>query len=129
MNLLIDTHAVIWFITEDDQLPINVKELIEDATNICFVSIASLWEMGIKYSLGKLDLKVDLKKIFELIDQSGLTILPITATHILANTALDFHHRDPFDRLIIAQAKSEGLKLISKDGEFKGYNINLIWNE
>ncbi|MEK6480577.1 type II toxin-antitoxin system VapC family toxin [Catalinimonas sp. 4WD22] len=127
MNLLVDTHAVIWFITEDDQLPINVKKLIEDATNTCFVSIASLWEMGIKYSLGKLDLKADLKRIFELIDQSGLTILPITPTHILTNSSLNFHHRDPFDRLIIAQAKSEGLTLISKDDEFKDYNINLIW--
>lgn len=91
MNLLIDTHAVIWFITEDDQLPVNVKELIEDTTNTCFVSITSLWEMGIKYSLGKLDLKADLKKIFDLINQSGLTILPITTTHILINTILDFH--------------------------------------
>lgn len=129
MNLLIDTHAVIWFITEDDQLPDHVKELIEDTANTCFVSIASLWEMGIKYSLGKLDLKADLKKIFELIEQSGLTILPITTTHILTNSALDFHHRDPFDRLIIAQAKSEGLTLISKDGEFENYNINLMWKE
>jgi len=129
MNLLIDTHALIWFITEDDQLPIKVKELIEDATNTCFVSIASLWEIGIKYSLGKLDLKADLKKIFELIEQSGLTLLPITTTHILTNTALDFHHRDPFDRLIIAQTKSEGLTLISKDGVFKDYNINLIWHK
>ena len=127
MNLLLDTHAVIWFITEDDQLPINIKESIEDAANTCFVSIASLWEMGIKYSLGKLDLKADLKNIFELIDQSGLTILPITPTHILANTTLDFHHRDPFDRLIIAQAKSEALTLISKDGEFKDYDIKLLW--
>jgi len=109
MNLLLDTHAVIWFITEDDQLPVEIKELIEDTTNTCLVSIASLWEMGIKYALGKLDVKADLKKIFELIVQSGLTILPITITHILTNTTLSFHHRDPFDRLIIAQAKSEGL--------------------
>jgi len=129
MNLLINTHAVIWFITEDDQLSVKAKELIKDINNTCFVSIASLWEMGIKYSLGKLDLKADLKKIFELIDQSGLTILPITTSHILANTTLDFHHRDPFDRLIIAQAKSEGLTLISKDKEFEDYNINLIWSE
>jgi len=129
MNLLIDTHVVIWFITEDDQLPDNVRELIEDAGNTCFVSIASLWEMGIKYSLGKLDLKADLKKVFELIDQSGLTILPITTTHILTNSVLDFHHRDPFDRLIIAQAKSEGLTLVSKDREFEDYNINLTWKE
>ncbi len=78
MNLLLDTHAVIWFITEDNQLPSPLKELIEDAGYTCFVSIATLWEMGIKYSLGKLDLKVDLKKIFELIDQSELFILPIS---------------------------------------------------
>ena len=129
MNLLIDTHAVIWFITEDDQLPDHAKALIEEANNTCFVSIASLWEMAIKYSLGKLDLKADLKRIFELIDQSGLTILPITPAHILTNSVLDFHHRDPFDRLMIAQAKSEGLTLISKDKEFYNYNINLIWNE
>lgn len=129
MNLLLDTHAVIWFITEDDQLPPRIKELIEDTTNMCFVSIASLWELGVKYSLGKLDLKVGIKKIFELIDQSGLTILPITANHILTNTTLPFHHRDPFDRLIIAQAKSEDLKLISKDGQFKVYNINTAWSE
>lgn len=129
MNVLLDTHAVIWFITEDDNLPIRTKGLIEDTTNTCFVSIASLWELGIKYSLGKLDLKTDIKKIFELIDQSGLTLLPITASHILANTILPFHHRDPFDRLIIAQAKSEGLKLISKDGQFDGYDIDMIWNE
>ncbi len=129
MNLLLDTHTAIWFITEDKTLPTNVKALIEDATNTCFVSIASLWEMGIKYSLGKLDLKADLKRIFELIDQSGLTILPITANHILTNTTLDFHHRDPFDRLIIAQARSEGLTVMSKDGVFKDYNIDLIWKK
>lgn len=109
MKLLIDTHVAIWFITEDKQLPNKVKTLIEDCTNECFVSIASLWEMGIKYSLGKLDLKADLEKIFELKDQSGLTVMPITLAHILTNSILDFHHRDPFDRLIIAQAKVRGL--------------------
>ena len=127
MNLLLDTHTTIWFITEDKTLPSNVKTLIEDTTNTCFVSIASLWEMGIKHSLGKLNLKVDLKRIFELIDLSGLTILPITTSPILTNTTLEFHHRDPFDRLIIAQAKSEGLTIASKDVVFKDYNIDLVW--
>ncbi len=129
MNLIIDTHATIWFITEDKTLPTNVKALIEDSSNLCFVSVASLWEMGIKHTLGKLDLKVGLERIFELIDQSGLTILPITTTHILSNTTLEFHHRDPFDRLIIAQAKSEGLTVVSKDSVFKDYNIDLIWKK
>lgn len=128
MNLLLDTYVVIWFITEDDRLPSKIKFLIEDTQNACFVSIASLWEMGIKFSLGKLELKVGLKKIIELIEQSGLTILPISTTHIIANTKLDFHHRDPFDRLIIAQAKCEVLTVISKDKEFKTYDIDLIWD-
>ena len=127
MNLLLDTHTTIWFITEDKTLPAHLKELIEDGANTCFVSIASFWEMGIKHSLGKLDLKVDLRRIFELIDQSGLTVLPITTNHILTNTTLEFHHRDPFDRLMIAQAKSEGLTVVSRDGVFKDYNIELIW--
>ena len=129
MNLLLDTHTTIWFITEDETLPVHLKELIEDGANTCFVSVASLWEMGIKYSLGKLDLTVDLKRIFELINQSGLTILPITTNHILTNTTLEFHHRDPFDRLIIAQAKSEGLTIASRDGRFKEYNVELIWKK
>ena len=129
MNLLLDTHTTIWFITGDKTLPAHLKELIEDGANTCFVSIASHWEMGIKHSLGKLDLKVDLRRIFELIDQSGLTILPITTNHILTNTTLEFHHRDPFDRLMIAQAKSEGLTVVSRDGIFKDYNIELIWKK
>ncbi|MCA1752806.1 MAG: type II toxin-antitoxin system VapC family toxin [Flavobacteriales bacterium] len=83
MKLLIDTHAVIWFITEDKELPRKVKSIIEDRENSCYVSIASLWEMGIKYALGRLELKPNLKKIFELIDDSGITILPITSAHIL----------------------------------------------
>lgn len=127
MNFLLDTHTLIWFITDDDELPINIKEKIENSSNLCFVSIASMWELGIKYSLGKLKLKVDLKKIFELIDQSGLVILPIMLKHILTNVSLDFYHRDPFDRIIIAQAKSDDLTLLSKDQEFKHYDIDLFW--
>jgi PIN domain nuclease of toxin-antitoxin system len=69
-----------------------------------------------------------LKRIFELIDQSGLVVLPITTTHILANAALAFHHRDPFDRLIIAQAKSESLVVVSKDGVFEDYQVALLWD-
>lgn len=122
------TYDPALYITEDDKLPNPVKIKIEDINSACFVSIASLWEIGIKYSLGKLDLNTDLKRIFELIDESGFKILPITPKHILTNAALEFHHRDPFDRLILAQAKSEGLSLISKDKIFEEYNINLIWD-
>lgn len=129
MNLLLDTHAVIWFITEDDQLPKKAKDLIQNTENECFVSIVSLWEMGIKHSLGRLDLNATLQKIFELIDKSGFILMPITPTHILANATLGFYHRDPFDRLIIAQAKSEELYLISGDRMFKKYPVNVLWNK
>lgn len=83
--------------------------------------------IGNQIFLGKLNLKVDLKKIFELIEQSGLVILPILPKHILTNVSLDFYPRDPFDRIIIAQAKSDDLTLLSKDQEFKHYEIDLLW--
>lgn len=129
MNLLLDTHTAIWFITDNDKLPRSSKKLIENSDNYCFVSIATLWEMGIKHSLGKLKLKAELKRIFELFFESGLILLPITPDHILTNALLPFYHRDPFDRLIIAQAKREGYSIISKDREFNNYNINVIWNQ
>jgi len=129
MNILLDTHAAIWFITDDDQLPAFSKAVIKDQGNRCFVSMATLWEMGIKFSLGKLELKAELKKIFELFFESGLLLLPITPEHILTNAALPFHHRDPFDRLLIAQAKREGFTLLSRDIEFESYNVNLIWDK
>ena len=127
MELLVDTHAVIWFITNDSNLPKKIKAIIEDSGNRCVVSIASLWEIGIKHSLGRLELKSDLEKIFEIVEQSGFGILPITPEHILASTKLDLHHRDPFDRIIIAQAIMEKLTIISKDAQFKSYPVKVIW--
>jgi len=128
MNLILDTHIAIWFVTDSGQLPESAKLHIENSGNRCFVSVATLWEMGIKHSLGKLKLKTELKKIFELFIDSGFILLPITPDHILTNASLPFHHRDPFDRLIIAQTKREGFSVISKDPEFEKYDINLIWD-
>jgi PIN domain nuclease of toxin-antitoxin system len=128
MKLLLDAHTAIWFVTDSKQLPKSTKKRIENPDNHCFISIATLWEMGIKYSLGKLKLKAELNKIFELFFDSGLILIPITPEHILTNTILPFQHRDPFDRLIIAQAKREGYTIISKDREFENYEVNLVWN-
>lgn len=129
MNVLVDTHAAIWFITDDKKLPEFAKQIIQDYQNNCFVSIATLWEMGIKHSLGKLKLETELEKIFEFFPESGFLFLPITPEHILTNVSLPFHHRDPFDRLIVAQAKREGYSLLSKDSEFEKYDVNLIWDD
>jgi PIN domain nuclease of toxin-antitoxin system len=83
--------------------------------------------MAIKHSIGKLDLTVDLKTIFSLIQESGLKILPITPAHILKSAILPFHHRDPFDRLMIGQALNEDLTLISRDEAFANYDVTLLW--
>jgi len=127
MNLLVDTHALIWFITDNNKLPINTKKFIESNDNDCYVSIATFWEIGIKNSIGRLDLNSDLQKIFQLIEESGFDILPITTNHILQNADLELYHQDPFDRIIIAQAIVEKMTIITKDTQFKNYNIPIVW--
>ena len=83
MNFLVDTHAIIWFITNDSKLPKKVLIAIQNPENTCYVSIASFWELGIKISIGRLDLNTDLENIFEIILESGFELLPITPKHIL----------------------------------------------
>lgn len=127
MNLLVDTHALIWFITDNNKLPINTKKFIESNDNDCYVSIATFWEIGIKNSIGRLDLNSDLQKIFRIIEESGFDILPITTNHILQNADLELYHQDPFDRIIIAQAMVEKMTIITKDTQFKNYNTPIVW--
>ena len=93
MDLLIDTHAVIWFITADSKLPLKTKKIIENSEN------------------------------------TGFELLPITINQILINSGLENHHHDPFDRMIIAQAICENLKIVTKDDYFKNYSVSLIWNK
>lgn len=126
MNLLLDTHIVIWFISNDSKLSKKVKNLIEDSNNKCFVSIATYWEISIKYALGRLNLNSSIEKIFNIIEESGFEILPITLNHILQLSKLEHHHNDPFDRLIISQSITENLQVISNDNYFPAYEIQLI---
>jgi PIN domain nuclease of toxin-antitoxin system len=127
MNNILDTHALIWFIEGDKQLSSKARKSIESITAINFVSIASLWEIAIKISLGKLELKTKFAKISEQMDNNGFQILPITFEDTLELSKLPFHHRDPFDRIIISQCITNKLSLISKDKYFDQYNISLIW--
>lgn len=127
MNLLLDTHTLIWYITDNQRLPANTRSLIELPENICFVSLATYWEMGIKNSLGRLDFKKPIMTIFEIIEQSGFEILPFNVNHILKATSLPFHHYDPFDRMIIGQAIADGLSIVTKDEKFPKYEVNLLW--
>ncbi len=124
---LLDTHTLIWFIGGNKELSQVARQSIEaiDATN--FVSIASLWEIAIKISLGKLELKTPFNQINRQILENGFEILPITFDDTLTVSALPFHHRDPFDRIIIVQAITNGLTIISKDEHFSSYDAKVIW--
>ena len=128
MNLLLDTHAFLWFIGGDKQLPEKSVELIKNPENNCFISIASLWEIAIKYSLGKIELKNGFEELYKIIQFSAIEILPISFDHLKQLAKLDFHHRDPFDRIIISQAISEKLTVISKDENFGKYEVRILWN-
>jgi PIN domain nuclease of toxin-antitoxin system len=127
MKLLLDTHAFIWFINGDNQLPKKVIKLIEDSNNQCYLSIASIWEIAIKVSLGRLVLKSEFNHIQQLIIKNDFEILPIHFDHLISIQKLEFFHRDPFDRLIISQAIAEDFIIISKDKEFSLYPIRVIW--
>jgi len=119
MSLLLDTHAALWFFQADSRLPASTRERTEDAGLAAHVSVASLWEIAIKVSLHKLTLPGEFETLFpSSVPQSGLTLLPIAVAHIAAVLRLEHHHRDPFDRLLIAHAKTEGLMLVSCDPHF-----------
>ena len=128
MKLLLDTHTFIWFVENDKQLPIKSKRLIENSENEIFLSIASLWEIAIKLQLKKLELSVSLEKVMELAALNGFIFLPILPEHIIALTKLEFFHRDPFDRIIIAQSITEQQAIITKDKVFDDYGIERMWN-
>lgn len=128
MNLLLDTHALIWFINGDNQLPEKSINLIKNIDNKCFVSIVSIWEIAIKLSLGKLDLHGGFDEISRILRRYEIELLPITFAHIQTLMSLDYHHRDPFDRIIISQGFVENLSIVTKDENFPKYNIKIVWD-
>lgn len=127
MNYILDTHTLIWFLEGDENLSKNSLNHIQDLQNSCFVSSASLWEMAIKISLQKLKLNTSFQHLPELIWDNGLEILPIEFEHFLKISSLPFYHKDPFDRIIIAQSLLENFRIIGKDENFEQYGIKLIW--
>ena len=126
-RFLIDTHAFLWFIGGDEQLPEVARDLIGDMENEVLLSAASLWEIAIKTSLGKLILGRPFEELIpEQLVLNDITVLPISLDDLSIVVKLPFYHRDPFDRLIIAQAMTRGLPVISKDAEFAKYHVELI---
>ena len=127
MKLLLDTHSFLWFIEDNPRLSTKAKTLLESDTDL-LISAASLWEIAIKMSIGKLSLT----EPFELfipnqLVSNAIEVLPIALEHLALLSALPFHHRDPFDRLVIAQAIVEQLPLVSIDREFDPYGVKRLW--
>jgi PIN domain nuclease of toxin-antitoxin system len=127
MAFLLDTHAFLWFVSGDKQLPETVKSKIMDINESCFLSVASLWEITIKRQIGKLTLDISLEELFEYADRNQIEIIQITYDHLTTLSNLPVHHNDPFDRLIVAQTISEKLTLISRDKGLKKYKIKQQW--
>ena len=125
---LLDTHSLLWFFNGDKNLSMNARKAIANTSNRCFVSMASLWEMAIKIKLGKLTIDFALEDLTKHLKHNQIQILPIAFEHILFTLKLTEYHRDPFDRLIIAQAQIEKLIIISKDKNFQQYaGTKLLW--
>ncbi len=127
MKVLLDTHTFLWFLGGDSELSERARALIENPECEKYISIASFWEVAIKNSLGKLTLDVPFARLKTEIVKNNFQILPITFEDTLHLNTLPFHHRDPFDRIIISQAKKNGLTLVSRDSHFSLYDVRLLW--
>ena len=124
MKLLLDTHAALWWLTEDERLGEATADRLTDETNQILLSAAVVWEVAIRRSLGKLETPEDFGPT--LID-AGAQPLPVSLDHAAAVEQLPWHHRDPFDRILVAQATIEGAALVSQDAALQPYGVPLVW--
>lgn len=128
MRVLLDTHSFLWFVLGDAKLGRQARTLIESSANEKFISPASYWEIAVTISIGKYILPQPYGEFMgKAIDGSGFIILPIAPIHAAALTNLPFHHRDPFDRMMIAQAIVEGMPIVSCDQAFDAYPLTRVW--
>lgn len=128
VKLLLDTHAYLWWGLEPELLPGKVRQILEDPENEIFVSVASLWEIVIKVQLGKLTLPISLAEYSAALrDQSSIRILGIDEEHVYAHKDLAQAHRDPFDRMLVAQATVERCVLVTRDPRIREYEVSTLW--
>ncbi len=128
MRVLLDTHALLWFSLDDARLSVHAKSVIMDRGSDLLVSPATLWEVAIKVSLGKYELEEEFTSFFSrVLAGYNMTLLPVTVEHAAAVTRLPFHHRDPFDRMLVAQAICEGIPIVSTDRLLDAYSVARIW--
>ena len=127
MNLLLDTHALLWFVAGDARLTRRGRQAIEAEDAVNYVSMASWWEIAIKCSLGKLSIDDPLDEFMKQRTSEGFRLLPLEPQHLLPLVELPFHHRDPFDRLIVCQAMVENMAICTGDENFRRYSVKLVW--
>lgn len=128
MNLLLDTHTFLWFIAGNANLSAVARSAIEDVNNNRYLSVASLWEIAIKISIDKLELSESFETLIpEQLAENGIELLDISVEHTAHIISMPFHHRDPFDRLIAAQAQVEQMMLVSIDEVFDVYGVERLW--
>jgi PIN domain nuclease of toxin-antitoxin system len=123
VRLLIDSHTFLWMLGRPERLSSAAHRAVTDSNNDRFLSIASLWEIAIKVSIGKLTVPMELDKAIEFLAAQSL---PMTIAHIKRAQSLPFHHRDPFDRMMIAQAMEEGLTIVTRDRIFTAYGVPVL---
>ncbi len=124
MKLILDTHAALWWLSDDDRVGPEASRQLTDDTNQVLLSAAVVWEVAIKRSLGKLEAPEDLAPTLL---GAGAQPLPVTLDHAAAVETLPWHHRDPFDRMLVAQALAEGAALVSRDDRLRQYGVSLVW--
>jgi len=127
MRYLLDTHTAIWFCEGSDKLSKAAKEITYDSNSQLYVSMASLWEFTIKYSMGKLKFDGGLPKLCELLKQADFILLPITQVYLECLNDLQYIHRDPFDRLLVATAKVDEMTILTADENIYRYDVLTIW--
>ena len=123
MRYLLDTHTLLWWLENDKRLKNTFKKVISNPKNVIYISVVSGWEISIKQKKGKLPLKTTVRECFE---KSHFETIPITVDHILRQDKLPMHHKDPFDRMLISQAKEENLILVTNDEKIKKYSVKTL---
>ena len=128
MNVMLDTHTFLWFVLDDRQLSASAKAFIEDPDSDVFISPASFWEIAIKVRLGKLDLRSSYDDfMYRGIVGNDFAILPIKPEHTSLLTTLPLYHKDPFDRLLVAQSRIENMTIVSADDALDAYGVQRVW--
>ena len=124
MRLLLDANAFVWWVTDSPRLTTTCRDAIVDATNEVVVGVGALWELAIKRSLQRLHFPFDFETVLH---DENFQVLPISFAHLRALDGLPRHHRDPFDRLLIAQALTEGVPIATSDRRFVAYGVQVVW--